>query len=52
MKVDEADPITVPMELTVRTWRNPRLGFQSFLSVLTQISPFEAILGWKILVRK
>jgi hypothetical protein len=45
MKVDGLDQIRVPVELTVRTWRSPRLGFQSFLSVLTQISPLEAIFG-------
>lgn len=27
-------------------------GFQSFFNVLTQISPFGATFGWKILVRK
>lgn len=30
----------------------PRSGFQSFFSVLTQISPFFATFGWKIFVRK
>jgi len=34
-----------PVELTIRTCRNPRLGFQSFFSVLTQISPFVAMFG-------
>lgn len=38
--------------LTMRTWRNPRLGFQSFFRVFTQISPFVAMFGWNILVRK
>jgi len=38
--------------LTIRICRNPRLGFQSFLSALTQISPLLAIFGWKILVKK
>lgn len=30
----------------------PKSGFQSFFKVLTQISPFGATLGWKILVKK
>lgn len=30
----------------------PKPSFQSLLRVLTQISPFLATLGWKILVRK
>jgi hypothetical protein len=39
-------------ELTRRTWRSPRVGFQSFFRVFTHISPFFAIFGWKILVTK
>lgn len=30
----------------------PKSGFQSFFKVLTQISPFGATFGWKILVKK
>lgn len=30
----------------------PKSDFQSFFNVLTQISPFDATFGWKILVRK
>ena len=37
---------------TRRTCSMPWEGFQSFLRVLTQISPFSATLGWKILVKK
>lgn len=33
------------LKLTSSTCLNPRLGFQSFLSVFTQISPFAAMLG-------
>lgn len=32
--------------------RDQLVGFQSFLRVLTQISPFSETLGWKILVMK
>ena len=39
--------------MTSKMCRSDHLaGFQSFLSVLTQISPELETLGWKILVRK
>jgi len=39
-------------QLTNKICFTPRSGFQSFLSVLTQISPLLATFGWKILVKK
>ena len=37
---------------TCSTWPMPRSCRQSFLSVLTQISPVFEMFGWKIFVRK
>lgn len=34
--------------MTIRMWLSLHSLFQSFLSVLTQISPFLAMLGWKM----
>lgn len=39
-------------QITLRTWARPMLGFQSFLSALTQISPAVDTLGWNIFVKK
>jgi hypothetical protein len=38
--------------MTCSTWLSVCSGFQSRLSVLTQMSPATDTFGWKILVRK
>ena len=38
--------------MTCSTCESVCSGFQSFLSVLTQMSPAGATFGWKIFVRK
>lgn len=40
------------LKLTKRMCFMPKSGFQSFFSVLTQISPLVATFGWKIFVMK
>ena len=49
---DSGNGLISRQRTTCSTWPMPRLDCQSFLSVLTQISPAFEMFGWKIFVKK